>query len=212
MAIPIGEDPYSATIIRVTKDEVDNPPVQFYRPKSLSTICELTKFSRREIQIIYRSFKQGCPNGIVTLSKFQEILSQIFPRGNPKRYAEYVFKTFDRDCNEQINFEEFVTGLSIITRGSIDEKIDWIFRLYDVNKRGIIGQPELLMVTQSIYELLGKNVEPPISRRSIIDHVLDVHRKMCRNGQSYIDREEFIRMCKADEQLCDSLVLFDTIL
>ncbi|KAE9549062.1 hypothetical protein FO519_007724 [Halicephalobus sp. NKZ332] len=113
----------------VPKDDVENPPVQIYRPKSLSSICEVTKFSKREVQIIYRSFKQ-----------------------------------------------EFVTGLSIITRGSIDEKIDWIFRLYDVNKRGIIGQPELLMVTQSIYELLGKNVEPPINRRCIVDHVLDVHK------------------------------------
>lgn len=69
-----------------------------------------------------------------------------------------------------------MTGLSVITRGTMDEKIDWIFCLYDVNDRGIIGQPELLLITQSIYELLGRNVEPPITRKAIIDHVFDVHK------------------------------------
>lgn len=57
----------------------------------------------------------------------------------------------------------------------MEEKIDWIFNLYDVNKRGRIGQPELLAVTQSIYELLGRNVDPPIKSTHIIEHVLEVY-------------------------------------
>uniref|UniRef100_A0A7E4W5Y4 EF-hand domain-containing protein n=1 Tax=Panagrellus redivivus TaxID=6233 RepID=A0A7E4W5Y4_PANRE len=212
MAIPINEDPYSAPIIRMDKEDLDNAPIAIFRPRSLAAICEMTKFSKREVQIIYRSFKQGCPTGIVTLEQFQEILTQFFPRGNPKRYAEYVFRTFDRDHDNQINFEEFVTGLSVITRGTTEDKIEWIFKLYDVNDRGIVGQAELLLVTQSIYEILGRNVEPPISRRVIIDHVLDAHKKMCQNGESFITREQFVHMCMEDKSLCESLALFDTIL
>lgn len=30
----------------------------FYRPESIDAICAMTKFSRREVQVIYRSFKQ----------------------------------------------------------------------------------------------------------------------------------------------------------
>uniref|UniRef100_A0AC34FWD3 EF-hand domain-containing protein n=1 Tax=Panagrolaimus sp. ES5 TaxID=591445 RepID=A0AC34FWD3_9BILA len=212
IAAGLASNLYKRRFATVPKEDLDLPVPLVYRPKSLAAVCEMTKFSKREVQIIYRSFKQGCPNGIVSLKYFQEILSQFFPRGNPKRYAEYVFKTFDRDGDHQINFEEFVTGLSVITRGTMDEKIEWIFCLYDVNDRGIIGHAELLLVTQSIYELLGRNVVPPITRKAILEHVFDVHKKMCKNGETYITREAFIKMCKEDDQLCSSLVLFDTLL
>ncbi|KHN74804.1 Calsenilin [Toxocara canis] len=69
---------------------------------------------------------------------------------------------------------EFVVGLSVISRGSNTEKLEWIFDLYDINKRGCIRQTELLLVVQSIYELLGRHTDPPISRRAIVDHVIDV--------------------------------------
>lgn len=49
-----------------------------YKPDSLDSIIGLTKFSRKEIQVMYRGFKQGCPTGIVSLAQFKEIYSQFF--------------------------------------------------------------------------------------------------------------------------------------
>ncbi|VDM45097.1 unnamed protein product [Toxocara canis] len=180
------------------RDDPDDepPPAPRYRPQSIANICAITKFTKREVQIMYRAFKQGCPCGTIMLQQFQEIYAQFFPQGNSNKYAEYVFKTFDRDEDGMISFEimesvntfrqltlnsvsssflkEFVVGLSVISRGSNTEKLEWIFDLYDINKRGCIRQTELLLVVQSIYELLGRHTDPPISRRAIVDHVIDV--------------------------------------
>ncbi len=48
-------------------------------------------------------------------------------------YAHYVFNAFDQDHSGSISFEEFVMGLSLLARGSLHDKLQWAFNLYDVN-------------------------------------------------------------------------------
>lgn len=38
-------------------EEMDGPHIHF-RPEALETLCQLTKFTKREIQMMYRGFKQ----------------------------------------------------------------------------------------------------------------------------------------------------------
>ena len=42
------------------------------------------------------------------------------------------------DRNGSIRFEDFVIGLSVLLRGSVIEKLNWAFNLYDINKDGYI--------------------------------------------------------------------------
>lgn len=42
------------------------------------------------------------------------------------------------DRNGSIRFEDFVIGLSVLLRGSVTEKLNWAFNLYDINKDGYI--------------------------------------------------------------------------
>lgn len=77
-----------------------------------STIQELfvnfahEKVSKIKNLFIIQSFIfKGYPCGTITLEQFQQIYAQFFPFGNSRKYAEYVFRTFDRDDNGKINFE-----------------------------------------------------------------------------------------------------------
>ena len=49
-----------------------------------------------------------------------------------------VFDTFDHDCNGVISFDEFVDGLSTLLRGRDDQRLRWVFKLYDHNGKGFI--------------------------------------------------------------------------
>ena len=51
----------------------------------------------------------------------------------------YVFDVFDDDDSGTIEFEEFMFALSITSRGSLEERLDWAFRLYDLGEPRIIG-------------------------------------------------------------------------
>ena len=57
--------------------EIERQKLHF-RPEGVDSLVRQTKFTRKEIQLLYRSFKENCPNGIVTLDKFQvNIASKI---------------------------------------------------------------------------------------------------------------------------------------
>jgi Ca2+-binding EF-hand superfamily protein len=67
--------------------------------------------------------------------------------------------------------QEFVSGLSVLSRGTLHEKLQWAFSLYDTNGDGIITKDEMLDIVSAIYDLMGKFAEPSIDERTAIDHV-----------------------------------------
>ena len=46
--------------------------------------------------------------------------------------------------------KDFAIGLSILLKGSDEDKMKWIFQVYDVNKDGILTRAEFREVTASV--------------------------------------------------------------
>ena len=62
----------------------------------------------------------------------------------------------------------------------MDEKLRWIFNLYDLNRDGKVTKEELLLVITSIYELMGKCTTPEIDEncpKSHVEIVFKVYKK-----------------------------------
>lgn len=183
-----------------------------YKPDAIDALCQSTKFTRKEIQLMYRGFKQKCPNGIVSENMFKEIYAQFFPQGDAGQYAHYVFNTFDRQHLGSINFREFVIGLSLLSRGSLQEKLRWAFSLYDINSDGFITRDEMLDIVSSIYKLLGKYTDPVVDKHTTKDHVDRVFEKLDQNKDGVVTLDEFMETCLRDEGITKSLNLLDTVL
>lgn len=52
--------------------------------------------------------------------------------------------------------QNFIQGLSILSRGTLEEKLLWTFSLYDINGDGRITKEEMTDIVTAIYELMGK--------------------------------------------------------
>jgi len=107
-----------------------------YKPRSLDELITRTKFSKKEIQIIYQGFKQECPTGIINEQTFKNIYKQFFPFADTSTYAHLIFSTFDLRSTGVITFEDFLLCLSTLCRGSTEDRLKWIFSLYDTTKSG----------------------------------------------------------------------------
>lgn len=189
-----------------------DPSVARFKPEGLDALCQSTKFTRKELQIMYRGFKQECPAGIVKEDTFKDIFAQFFPQGDASTYAHYIFKVFDQDHDGSISFEEFVLGLSVVARGTVQEKLLWAFSLYDLNGDGLITRDELVDIVSAVYELLGKAVEPTISDRTAREHADSIFQKMDVNEDGVISVDEFMDACTRDENIKKSMTMFDTVM
>ncbi|XP_060867977.1 Kv channel-interacting protein 4 [Metopolophium dirhodum] len=203
---PIIEE---ATLIELEEQLNNTSAFPHPRPVALEDLCRQTKFTRQEIRIMYRGFKQKCPEGVVHEDLFKDIYSKFFPHGNSNLYAHFVFKAFDVKSNGAISFKDMLMTLSTLLRGSIYEKLRWTFKLYDLNGDGCITRAELSQIVLAIHELMGKRPQGRGSTKSK-DHTDMVFQKLDINQDGVITFEEFIESCLKDEAITKSLQIFDS--
>ncbi|KAA0723817.1 Kv channel-interacting protein 4 [Triplophysa tibetana] len=193
------------------EDELELSAVR-HRPEGLEQLEAQTRFSRKELQILYRGFKNECPSGVVNEETFKDIYSQFFPQGDASTYAHFLFEAFDTDHNGSVSFEDFVMGLSILLRGTIQEKLNWAFNLYDINKDGYITKEEMLDIIKSIYDMMGKCTYPILKEDTPRQHVEIFFQKMDRNRDGVVTIDEFIDCCQNDENIMRSMQLFENVI
>lgn len=183
-----------------------------YKPEELHKLASRTKFTRKEIQLMYRGFKQECPTGMVDEDCFKHIFSQFFPQGDATNYAHYVFNTIKQKDATKINFEDFLEILSKVSRGSVEEKLQWVFGLYDLDGDGLISKTEMVDVVRSIYEMLGRATRPQVEDTSAKDHVEKIFHLIDTNKDGVVTIEELVEWCSRDEDVLQSLSTLDTVL
>nr|KAF6500494.1 potassium voltage-gated channel interacting protein 4 [Molossus molossus] len=115
------------TQMNSVEDELEMATVR-HRPEALELLEAQSKFTKKELQILYRGFKnsflfdfqdaglseekvvdrskQECPSGVVNEDTFKEIYSQFFPQGDSTTYAHFLFNAFDTDHNGAVSFEQ----------------------------------------------------------------------------------------------------------
>ncbi|XP_019581426.1 calsenilin isoform X2 [Rhinolophus sinicus] len=192
-----------------------------HQPEGLEQLQAQTKFTKKELQSLYRGFKNECPSGLVDEDTFKLIYSQFFPQGDATTYAHFLFSAFDADGNGAIHFEDFVVGLSILLRGTVQEKLKWAFNLYDINKDGYITKErtqadlapqEMLAIMKSIYDMMGRHTYPLLREEEPLEHVERFFQKMDRNQDGVVTIDEFLETCQKDENIMNSMQLFENVI
>ncbi|XP_075050828.1 Kv channel-interacting protein 4 isoform X3 [Mixophyes fleayi] len=133
-------------------------------------------------------------------------------RSDASTYAHFLFNAFDTDHNGSVSFEDFVMGLSTLLRGTIQEKLNWAFNLYDINKDGYITKEEMLDIMKAIYDMMGKCTYPVVREDTPKQHVENFFQKMDINKDGVVTIEEFIESCQKDENIMCSMQLFENVI
>lgn len=89
----------------------------------------------------------------------KEIFLQYFPLTG--LLGDRLFAQFDVKGNGLIDMDEFVTGLAVCSRGSVDDKIHFIFNMYDTSHDNTVSKEELTtllnQVPTSVLHMAGIN-------------------------------------------------------
>jgi len=176
-------------------------------PDETQELLKCTYFDKKELQKWYRDFMKDCPSGELKQEEFQRIYQQFFPFGDPSKFAAFVFKVFDKNSDGSINFREFITALSITSRGSLDEKLEWAFSLYDLDKDGYITRDEMLKIVEAIYRMVGNIIDLPKDEDTPEKRVDKIFKQMDKNEDGKLTMEEFREGSKCDPWIVQALAI-----
>lgn len=132
----------------------------------LKSLRLATYFDKRELQQWYKGFLRDCPSGQLSEEEFSKVFKQFFPFGDPTDYCHYLFRVFDVDNSKYIDFKEFIIALSITSRGTLEQKLNWSFKLYDSKRSGQLSYTDILAVITAIYKMIGSMVNLPEDERT----------------------------------------------
>ncbi|XP_056254795.1 peroxisome biogenesis factor 1 isoform X3 [Seriola aureovittata] len=111
---------------------------------------QVEHFNKTEIECLIREFtvllgEPAAPRRAVTgldRAKFRSILHNVFGMTDDM-IMDGVFRTFDNDNDGFVGIKEWIEGLSVFLRGTLDEKIKYCFHVYDLNGDNYISREEM---------------------------------------------------------------------
>ncbi|XP_059557662.1 guanylyl cyclase-activating protein 2 isoform X2 [Myotis daubentonii] len=105
-----------------------------------------------ELQEWYKKFVVECPSGTLFMHEFKRFF-KVTGNEEATQYVEGMFRAFDKNGDNTIDFLEYVAALNLVLRGTLEHKLKWTFKIYDKDRNGCIDRPELLDIVEAIYKL-----------------------------------------------------------
>lgn len=104
-----------------------------------------------------------------------------------------------------ITFGDYAHALSKLLRGTIEEKINFVFKLYDLNNDNVITLDELSQIFFAVYRLLGDNVNLRHDQSTYEEQAEKFYNKIDSQQTGSISREQFLNYCINDSSIVDTI-------
>eukprot|EP00051_Salpingoeca_urceolata_P026541 m.477678 g.477678 ORF g.477678 m.477678 type:complete len:176 (-) comp20919_c0_seq1:67-594(-) len=149
---------------------------------SLSDLETTTNFSEDEIRRLAKRFRKldSDASGKLSVEEFMQL-----PELQQNPLVERVIAIFDEDGDGEIDFEEFIKGISLFSvRGDKTKKLEFAFKIYDIDKDGFITNAELFQVLKL---MVGSNLKD-VQLQQIVDKTIIYADK---DGDGKVSFQEF---------------------
>ncbi|WFD18621.1 Calcineurin subunit B [Malassezia caprae] len=151
----------------------------------LNDMEQNTHFSAQEIQRLKKRFLKLDRDGSGSIDR-DEFLQIPAIANNP--LAQRLISIIDADGGGTVDFQEFVHGLSVFTsHGSREEKLQFVFKVYDMDRDGFISNGELFIVLKM---MVGGNLKDQQLQQIVDKTIMEAD----KNGDGKIDFYEFLDM------------------
>ncbi|KAL1980301.1 hypothetical protein VTN96DRAFT_4359 [Rasamsonia emersonii] len=156
----------------------------------LDSIVSASNFDRDEVDRLRKRFMKLDKDNSGTIER-EEFLSLPQVSSNP--LATRMIAIFDEDGGGDVDFQEFVSGLSAFSsKGNKEEKLRFAFKVYDIDRDGYISNGELFIVLKM---MVGNNLKD-VQLQQIVDKTI-MEADKDRDGK--ISFEEFKRMVESTD-------------
>jgi len=145
-------------------------------------MSNVTTIERKELLGMRAKFGElakasgGNPNTI-TRDEFTRALDEISVVEADAEILERLFTMFDKMGDGQINYREFVVGVSPLARGDVPQKLQFAFELYDVDETGHVKAAEMCFVLNAMNNVASWFGDPAMQPDEVDTCVEDVFKR-----------------------------------
>ncbi|XP_053302524.1 calaxin [Pleuronectes platessa] len=181
--------------------------------KSLHTLAEtLSKqvqhFSKAEVEgliglyheLLGESAAQGRAVTGLDRSRFRTLLYNMFGMTDDM-IMDGVFRTFDKDNDSFVNEKEWVEGLSVFLRGTLDERIKYCFNVYDLNNDSYISREEMFQMLKESLIRQPSEEDPDEGVKELVEMTL---KKMDYDHDGRLSFDDFKKAVKEENLLLEA--------
>lgn len=156
----------------------------------LDNIVQGSNFDRDEVDRLRKRFMKLDKDNSGTIER-EEFLSLPQVSSNP--LATRMIAIFDEDGGGDVDFQEFVLGLSAFSsKGNKEEKLKFAFKVYDIDRDGYISNGELFIVLKM---MVGSNLKDQQLQQIVDKTIMEAD----KDGDGRISFEEFKMMVEATD-------------
>ncbi|KAI0875046.1 calcineurin, beta subunit [Hypoxylon argillaceum] len=151
----------------------------------LDNIVQGSNFDREEVERLKKRFMKldKDQNGTIERDEFLSL-----PQISSNPLATRLIAIFDEDGGGDVDFQEFVSGLSAFSsKGNKEQKLQFAFKVYDIDRDGYISNGELFIVLKM---MVGSNLKDQ-QLQQIVDKTI-MEADLDKDGK--ISFEEFTKM------------------
>lgn len=173
--------------------------------ESVRALSRKTKFKTADVKRLFRSFRELAgetkeDQTVIERHQFKEALEKVgFEEYNLQNeaFVSRLFKAFDRDGTDRVDFTEFILGLSAISNGTILEKLQFLFSVYDLDGTGSISRDEMVTMLSLLDECAAAVQEEideetqQLRKESVKDFVAEVFDSFDAAHNGRLSFEEF---------------------
>jgi Ca2+-binding EF-hand superfamily protein len=172
--------------------------------KDLEFIATHTEISREEVEEQYNNFLSTYPDGKITRRSFTELMKKCYPDANLSKLEKHIFRMYDTNDDGYIDFKEFMIVLYILSRGSPEQNLEQIFRIFDINNDQEISRAEMKRIVKDLYSLLSSKQKLHHTDSKMAD---DAFTEMDVDKDGKVSKEEFIKACMNHEKISSMMAL-----
>ncbi|CAM9122646.1 unnamed protein product [Ascophyllum nodosum] len=111
--------------------------------------------------------------------------------------ADAVFRTFDDDENELIDALECLATIAVISGMDVEEKIRYLFGIYDFDESGVLSVDETILALRSTVSGLCKifGLDPPLESELETIAIMAFKQSAGLEEEASIDVDTFVTFC-----------------
>ncbi|KAG8005173.1 Synaptotagmin-like protein 1 [Nibea albiflora] len=169
---------------------------------------EVEHFNKTEVECLIREFNvllgeptiPGRAAHGLDRAAFRTILHNMFGMTDDM-IMDGVFRTFDKDKDSFISMREWIEGLSVFLRGTLDEKIKYCFDVYDLNGDRYISREEMIPMLKNSLIRQPTEEDPDEGLKDLVEITL---KKMDYDHDGRISSDDFERAVREENLLLEA--------